>query len=275
MSGSICLPHTGGTLFLASVRDAAEAELAIGAGADIIDLKDPDAGALGALAPAAIEACVRAVRGRVPMSATVGDLPLEERSLRAAVLATASHGVDYVKLGLFPGGDAEGALQGLAPLAPRIRLIVVLFADALPEFDAVALAARIGAAGIMLDTIGKGGVSLPSLIAPERLRDVIASARARGLAIGFAGSLRAGDVPALLALGPDLLGFRGALCRGGRRGEPLDPVRLARIRAAIPPSELARSRPARVVLGMTAESASRSPDHGRAEIEASGAACRP
>jgi uncharacterized protein (UPF0264 family) len=161
-------------------------------------------------------------------------LPLEETSIHAAVVATASHGVDYVKLGLFPGGDAEVALQGLAPLTSRIRLILVLFADALPEFDAVTLAGRIGAAGIMLDTMGKNGVSLPDLIAPERLRALIASARARGLATGFAGSLRAGDVPTLLALGPDLLGFRGALCRGGRRGEPLDPVRLAAIRAAIP-----------------------------------------
>ncbi len=275
MSESDCLPDTGGTLFLASVRDTAEAELAIGAGADIVDLKDPDAGALGALTPAIIEACVRAVGGRVPVSATVGDLPLEETGVSAAVLATASCGVDYVKLGLFPGGDAEGALQGLAPLAPRIRLILVLFADAWPQLDAVTLAGRIGAAGIMLDTLGKGGVSLPGLVAPERLRALVASVRARGLAIGFAGSLCTSDVPALLALGPDLLGFRGTLCRGGRRGEPLDPVRLAAIRAAIPPSELARSRPARFMLGMTAESASRSPDHGRAEIEASGAACRP
>jgi uncharacterized protein (UPF0264 family) len=226
--------RAGGTLFLASVRDAAEAELAIGAGVDIVDLKDPDAGALGALPPATIESCVRAIGARVPVSATVGDLPLDATGIHAAVLATASHGVDYVKLGLFPGGDPEGALQGLAPLAPRIRLILVLFADALPELDAFTLAGRIGAAGIMLDTIGKNGVSLPHLVAPERLRALIASARARGLAIGFAGSLRAEDVAALLALGPDLLGFRGTLCRGGRRGEPLDPVRLAAIRAAIP-----------------------------------------
>jgi dihydroneopterin aldolase len=208
--------------------------LAIGAGADIVDLKDPDAGALGALVPETIDACVRAVGGRVPVSATLGDLPLEETGIRAAVNATASCGVDYVKLGLFPGGNGEAALQALAPLVPGIRLILVLFADALPEFDAVALAGRIGAAGLMLDTMGKNGVSLPRLVPPERLRALISSARARGLAIGLAGSLHAGDVPALLALGPDLLGFRGALCREGRRGEPLDPVRLAGIRASIP-----------------------------------------
>jgi dihydroneopterin aldolase len=228
------LPEVSGALFLASVRDAAEAELALRAGADIVDLKDPGAGALGALSPETIETCVRAVGGRVPVSATIGDLPLREASIRAAVPAMAACGVDYVKLGLFPGEDAEAALLPLAPLAARIRLILVLFADAMPPFDAVALASRIGAAGIMLDTMGKAGVSLPGLIAPERLSALIASARAQGLAVGLAGSLRAADVPALLALSPDLLGFRGALCREGKRGEPLDPVRLAAIRASIP-----------------------------------------
>src|SRR3989337_2414446 len=133
------------TLLLASVRDAAEAEMAIGAGADIIDLKDPSQGALGALAPASIAACVR----RIDRSAPAGALPLEGESVRATVLATAGLGVDYVKLGLFPGGDAERSLNLLKTEVAEIRLIVVLFADALPDFDAIGLAARIGAHGVM------------------------------------------------------------------------------------------------------------------------------
>jgi dihydroneopterin aldolase len=222
------------TRLLASVRDPGEAETAIGAGAEIVDLKDPGAGALGALAPETIDACVRAIGGRVPVSATIGDLPLEGERVRAAVVATAARGVDYVKLGLFSGGDAEHCLESLAPLTPEIRLILVLFADALPAFDVVGLAARIGAAGVMLDTLGKTGVSLPDLVSPDRLTALVGSARARRLMIGFAGSLRARHVPGLLALGPDILGFRGALCRDGKRDQPLDPVRLARIRALIP-----------------------------------------
>ncbi len=74
------------TLFLASVRDAEEAELALRAGADIVDLKDPGQGALGALAPDTIAACVKHVAGRAPISATIGDLPLEGDKVRAAVL---------------------------------------------------------------------------------------------------------------------------------------------------------------------------------------------
>jgi (5-formylfuran-3-yl)methyl phosphate synthase len=222
------------TLFLASVRDAAEAEMALGAAADIIDLKDPSQGALGALAPGAIEACMRAVNGRAKVSATVGDLPLRSETLRDAVRKTASLGVDYVKLGLFADDGAERCLTALKPEAARFRLILVLFADALPPFDAMGLAAGIGACGVMFDTLGKGAGALPDHLTPAVLAAQLASARTLGLTVGLAGSLKARHVPGLLALEPDLLGFRGALCRGGQRGAALDPGRLAAIRALIP-----------------------------------------
>src|SRR3970040_1253372 len=116
------------TLFLASVRDAAEAEIAIGAGADIIDLEEPGEGALGALAPDPIAAFVRRIAARAPVSATIGDLPLEGETVRNAVLATAGLGVDYVKLGLFPGGDAERCLNSLSGEGAQIRVTLLLFA---------------------------------------------------------------------------------------------------------------------------------------------------
>ena len=222
------------TLFLASVRDAAEAEMAVRAGADIVDLKDPTRGALGALDLESIEICVRAVGGRVPVSATIGDLPLERKTVSTAVSATAARGVDYVKLGLFPGGDPEGCLHELAGLASKTPLIVVLFADALPKIDAIGFAARIGATGVMFDTLGKRGASLPDLISPQALAAFVGPARARGMTIGLAGSLTASHVPDLLALNPDLLGFRGALCRGGQRNQVLDKARLQAVRALIP-----------------------------------------
>jgi dihydroneopterin aldolase len=106
------------TLFLASVRDAAEAELALAAGADIVDLKDPATGALGALAPDVIATCVNQVGARAPVSATIGDLPLKGDAVRKAVLDTAALGVDYVKFGLFPGGDARMCLNGSPPWPP-------------------------------------------------------------------------------------------------------------------------------------------------------------
>jgi len=226
------------TLFLASVRDAAEAEMAIGGGVDIVDLKEPSGGALGALRPDTIAACVRAVGARRPTSATVGDLPLEVRSIRSAILTTAALGVDYIKLGLFPGADPERCLTALATLTAQIRLILVAFADAPPKGDIIELATRIGASGVMFDTLGKRGASLPELIPPIRLAAFARSARARGLTIGFAGALQASQVSELLSCEPDLLGFRSALCHEGKRSEPLDPVRLAAIRGLIPIARL-------------------------------------
>jgi dihydroneopterin aldolase len=222
------------SLFLASVRDAAEAELALRAGADIIDLKDPVHGALGALAPAVIADCVRHVAGRAPVSATLGARPLDGEGVRAAILDTASQGVDYVKLGVFPSVGAERSLKRLAGVTAKLRLVLVLFADAMPKFDAIALAARIGAHGVMFDTRGKGAGALPEHMSYMGLAERIAAAKAEGLIVGLAGSLQARHVPSLIALAPDLLGVRGALCRDGDRVKRLDADRLASIRALIP-----------------------------------------
>jgi uncharacterized protein (UPF0264 family) len=227
------------TLFLASVRDAGEAELAVGLGADIVDLKDPGQGALGAVSPGITAACVRRVAARAPVSATIGDLVPESDTVRDAVLKTAALGVDYVKFGLFPGGDAERCLARLEAEAAQIRLIVVLFADAMPAFDTIGLAARIGAFGVMVDTLGKGAGSLPDLLPPRTLGPLVASAKAQGLTVGLAGALKAEHAASLLALEPDLLGFRGALCQGGDRVRSLDPTRLAAVRALIPRSRRA------------------------------------
>ena len=223
------------TLFLASVRDPAEAELALAASADIVDLKDPGQGALGALSPDAIVACVKSIAARAPVSATIGDLPLKGDAVRAAMLATAALGVDYVKFGLFPDGDAARCLNQLKTVATRIRLIVVLFADALPGDR------RRGACG--QDRRARRDVrhhwarargALPDHMSYMTLAGHIAAAKAEGLVVGLAGSLQARHVPSLLALAPDLLGFRGALCRAGDRAQTLDEGRLAAIRALIP-----------------------------------------
>lgn len=232
------------THFLASVRDAAEAEIAVSAGADIIDLKEPANGALGAVDRATSAGILAALRGRVPTSATIGDLPMQPDLVRDTVRARAVFGVDYVKVGLLPDGDPEGCLEGLRAVTGSIRLIVVLFADRPLAFDAVEVAARIGATGLMLDTAVKGsGCLLDHLPAGEMSR-IVSRAKARGLSIGLAGSLRAADIPILLALQPDVLGFRGALCRGARTGR-LDSEATRTIRALIPkaPSALVKRAP--------------------------------
>jgi dihydroneopterin aldolase len=208
--------------------------MALGCGADIIDLKDPGAGALGAVSIETIATTVRSIAGRASVSATIGDLSLKDAVISNAVRARAAAGVDFVKVGVFPGTEPEDYLSLLAADASQASLILVVFADALPSFDAVTAADRIGAAGVMLDTMGKTASSLPDHLSLEKLAAFVAAAKAEGLTVGLAGSLKAKHVAPLLALHPDLLGFRGALCRGGAREASFDPAAAAAIRALIP-----------------------------------------
>ena len=228
------------TKFLASVRDAEEAQAGLAAGADIIDLKDPAKGALGAVDLPTMKASVANVGGRVPVSATVGDLPMDAAPIHDAVLATAACGVDYVKLGVMPGGDPHGCFASLS--AERQNLILVFFADAMPAFDPIAGALEAGARGVMLDTAGKQTGSLLDHMTLGEIDCFVVAARRAGLMVGVAGSLRPAHVPPLLALAPDIIGFRGALCRDGLRGSHLDPIACSQIRALIP-DELSQAEP--------------------------------
>lgn len=232
------------TKFLASVRDADEAQAALAAGADIIDLKDPAKGALGAVGLGTIKTCVGNVAGRVPVSATVGDLAMEADAIGDAVRATAACGVDYVKLGVSSGGDPHACFARLR--ADGSNLILVFFADAMPAFDPIAAGVEAGARGVMLDTAGKRTGSLLDHMALDEIDRFVTAARREGLIAGVAGSLRPAHVAPLLALAPDIIGFRGALCQDGLRGASLDPIACSRIRALIPaeaPPEAPRREP--------------------------------
>jgi (5-formylfuran-3-yl)methyl phosphate synthase len=218
---------------LVSVTSAAEAELALGAGADIVDLKDPASGVLGALPPAIVRAAVERVGGRVPVSATAGDLPMQPAIVAAAAERVAALGVDFVKIGLFGGGDPGACLAALAAVAARgRRLVAVLFADARPDFALIERAREHGLAGVMLDTMDKSGGSLRVHLDDRDIADFVTRARKAGLISGLAGSLRVSDVVPLAAFAPDYLGFRGALCRRGRT-TALDPQRVRAVRSAL------------------------------------------
>jgi uncharacterized protein (UPF0264 family) len=238
------------TRFLASVRSAGEAAIALGGGADIIDAKEPEDGALGAVPLPELAAILREVGGRRPVSATIGDCPLEEAADRAA--ERAALGVDYVKIGFFAEAP-ENALAGLHDLAAGgTRLIAVLFADRAPQWNLIPSLACLGFAGVMLDTATKGEGGLRTHLSQGDLVRFLSEARSHGLLAGLAGSLGAQDVPALLPLRPDVLGFRGALCAGASRTQRLDGQRVRAIRALIP-QEPGRNEQANGRLAMAEE----------------------
>jgi dihydroneopterin aldolase len=222
------------TKMLASVTGPDEAEIALSGGADIIDLKDPKAGALGAVPTGTIRRTVSFVAGRRPVSAVCGDLPMQPDTIRARAEEIAAAGVDYVKVGLFPSDDAAACVAALAPLAGRTKLIAVLLADLAPDFELLPVFAKHGFHGAMIDTAKKEKGRLLDHMPPERIPAFVERARSLDLIVGLSGSLEAPDIPRLLPFAPDFLGFRGALCDASGRAGSIDAAAVAKIRELIP-----------------------------------------
>jgi uncharacterized protein (UPF0264 family) len=229
------------TGFLASVRSADEALVALAGGADIIDAKEPADGALGRVAPATLRAIVDAAGGRCPVSATIGDLELRPDAVLAAAEATAECGAAIVKIGIFPGDLDETLAVLRGPAGQGMQLVAVLFADRSPDLEAIVSAcAAAGFLGVMLDTADKSAGPLTAHLDPESLAGFIGLARRHGMISGLAGSLRRSDVATLAPLGADYLGFRSALTVGERAGH-LDPKAIAEMRRAIDHASLSSS----------------------------------
>jgi dihydroneopterin aldolase len=229
------------TLFLASVTDVSEAELVIKGGADLVDFKDPAKGALGALDPGEVRSAAEAVAGRRPTSAVTGDLPMHPASLAHAVESMARAGVDYVKVGLFEDTRRADCIASLAPLSAAIRLIGVIFADQTLAPELVDQLAAAGFRGAMLDTARKDEGRLLDHCDSAWLAEFVVACQAKGLLAGLAGSLEPPDIPRLLPLRPDILGFRGALCRASDRKAVLDSEAVSLIRGLIPMDERSRA----------------------------------
>ncbi len=215
------------TTLLASVANLGEVKIACETDVGIIDLKNPALGALGAWDYRDLVRAVHLVDGVKPVSATIGDLPMVPEYLCAAVTATAATGVDFVKVGFFPdgsgGGDGWPCAEAIGNCdTGAARLVAVLFADQNPDFSLVEELATNGFFGVMLDTADKNGGSIRDYLEDNLLAQFVETVMERGLFSGLAGSLTLDDVLPLLKLGPDCLGFRGALCGSESRQGNLD-----------------------------------------------------
>jgi len=229
---------------LISVTSVKEAQIALQCGADIIDLKDPAQGALGALPLGIIEDVVTFIHAKGQaekrvISATVGDLPMQPQLLREQVMALSQTKVDIVKIGFFRdrnGGfaDYQPCLDALMPLARSATLLVaVLFVEYEYPDSLLSAIKNAGFYGVMLDTTDKNGATFLDYFSADEMKKLAERVQAQDLLFGLAGSLNFQHVAIVREIAPDYIGFRGGVCINNQRKSVLDPERIKAIRKVL------------------------------------------
>ncbi len=211
---------------LVSPINTEEAVSALNGGADIIDVKNPKEGSLGANFPWVIKGVKDAVEGKRPVSAALGDFNYKPGTASLAAYGAAAAGADYVKLGLYDIQTEDQALEMLTGIVEAVRdMNVKVVACGYSDYERInsidprllpAIGVEAGVDLVMMDTGIKDGRSTLEFMSEGELTDFVNDAHDRGLETALAGTIKFDDIPALKRIRPDIIGVRGIVCGGDR-----------------------------------------------------------
>lgn len=212
-----------------SVVNGDETLAALEGGADIIDVKNPAEGALGAPTPAMILNVCSVLKGDIPFSIALGEFPGKPGAAALAALGSAHFKPNYIKIAFIPHSTPEEIRETLQEIKKSlgyavqkpISLVAVAYADTLRftswnPSDFATISREGGANGCLVDTWEKKNKSLLDYLSWGEIEQFIAACHQRQLFCGLAGSLKAADVMTLSRLQPDIIGVRSAVCGGDR-----------------------------------------------------------
>lgn len=213
------------TGLLISVRSVEEAVLALEGGADLIDVKEPSAGSLGAAPRSVISEIVDRMAGRVPVSAAMGELTEWEGGEIDPRLS-------FVKWGL-RGADHRKLLA-----VRNLQTVVVIYADwqrtNSPSPDDLlnfAITERFGV--VLIDTGQKDGSRLTDFVPISVLCEWRKRLSEADISFALAGSLQECDIAELATVAPRWFAVRGAACVQNQRESRIDIERVRSLKRLI------------------------------------------
>ncbi|MEM3538221.1 MAG: (5-formylfuran-3-yl)methyl phosphate synthase [Nitrososphaerales archaeon] len=209
---------------LVSISEVDEALDAFKGGADIIDIKNPKEGALGANFPWVIEKVRKILGDKAQISATIGDMPNLPGTASLAALGAAYSGANYVKVGLFgmnSFNDAlymmENVVKSVKDYNSKVKVIASSYAD-YAEFKGLnplmlpSIANKSKADGVLIDVKNKGKLNLFNFLNLYQLQKFVDESHKLNLTVALAGGLEKEDVIKIKELGADIIGVRRAVC---------------------------------------------------------------
>ncbi len=215
---------------LVSPINTEEAKAAMAGGADILDVKNPKEGSLGANFPWVIRSVAGVAGGKMPVSATIGDFDYKPGTASLAALGAAFSGADYIKVGLLKIENQEQAGDMLGNIVRSVKdfdderkLVAAAYSDcsrvgSISPMDLPEVAAECGADVVMVDTAIKDGKSTFEFMTEPEIAEFISAGHDLGMEVAIAGTIKFEDLELLKRVAPDIIGVRGAVCGGDRSG---------------------------------------------------------
>lgn len=225
---------------LVSVRNAHEAEIALREGVDIIDLKEPDNGALGQVATLDMQSVANLIGGRLPLSVALGELseaprlPFEDSPLL--------DGVSYAKIGLAYCKSTphwkDSWINWASQLPAVTTPVAVAYADSrtcdAPSLEEVAdLALQTSARVLLIDTHNKRFGNTFAHVSCSKLIPIVRELQRHSVQVALAGSLKQEDLRQISKIAPDIVAVRGVVCEQNNRRSQICPERLSDFQAAL------------------------------------------
>lgn len=217
---------------------------------DLVDVKKPDEGSLGAHYPWVIKAIRESTPASKQVSATLGDAPFKPGTMAQAALGATVAGADYIKVGLFgvatpdqAVGLTRGVVRSVKDYNRDGTVVAAGYADAqrvgsVNPLSVPYIAHESGADGAMLDTAIKDGSDLFSHLPPDACGEFVRRCHEYGLSAGLAGSVKARHMRELVKTGTDIVVVRSAVCSGDDRDHgAIQPSLILALRQAIDEAE--------------------------------------
>lgn len=216
---------------LISVRNIEEAKIALKAGVDLIDLKDPDKSAMGMLDLSLVSQIQKALPLDFSLSMACGEL-CDTPSLPEFF----PRGISFYKFGLSYCKSSGPWVENLLVLKDKVRrlnnsafIVPVIYGDyfnakSLNPLMLLELLSDHSFHAIMIDTWLKDGSSVLDWLTIDELLKVQNKCKAKNIKFALAGSLNLPRTIRLFQEGinPAWFGYRGAACIGESRNQAID-----------------------------------------------------
>ena len=200
---------------------------------DIIDIKNPLEGTLGANFPRVIKAARKLIdvynqksrNSNIKLSVAIGDFPNLPGSASLAALGATVCGADFVKIGLMGVTTFDEAIklakevvEAVKGQSPNVKVVIAGYSDQAQLNTSINclqipnIAKLAGADIAMLDSAIKNGKSTFEHLTIKQLQQFIKITHDNGLESAIAGSLKFSDLENLKLIQPDIIGVRSMVC---------------------------------------------------------------